>query len=137
MAEKPTSSSTMNKTFGAPSGALAGSNGDQSGSESRMSMLIVPRNGLVTLASVVGACRQCRFGSERRHHPVGVRSSPGALLRARRSNGAASFPGKKSAPGNAGRVPPTTRLDGLRESCPRQGQPDEPEHDLDSPRDGE
>src|SRR4029077_2782483 len=44
MAEKPTSSSTMYTTFGAPTGALAGSNGDQSGSESRMSTLIDPRN---------------------------------------------------------------------------------------------
>ena len=35
----------MYTTFGAPSGALGGSNGDQSGSESRMSTLIVPLNG--------------------------------------------------------------------------------------------
>src|SRR5487761_1447124 len=48
MAEKPTSSSTMYTTFAAPSGALGGSNGDQSGTESRMSMLIVPLNGSLT-----------------------------------------------------------------------------------------
>src|SRR5580692_11391530 len=47
MAENPTSSSTMQTTFGAPSGALAGSNGSQSGVESRMSTLIVPLNGLL------------------------------------------------------------------------------------------
>src|SRR3954454_12345372 len=32
-------------TFGAPSGAFGGSNGDQSGTESRMSTLIFPLNG--------------------------------------------------------------------------------------------
>ena len=35
----------MYTTFGAPAGALGGSNGAQSGSESRMSTLIEPRNG--------------------------------------------------------------------------------------------
>src|ERR1700761_7676557 len=45
MAEKPTSSSTTYTTFGAPSGAFGGSNGVQSGTESRISMLIVPLNG--------------------------------------------------------------------------------------------
>ena len=35
----------MYRTFGAPSGALGGSNGAQSGSESRISTLIVPLNG--------------------------------------------------------------------------------------------
>src|SRR3954464_3185588 len=32
-------------TLGAPSGAFGGSNGDQSGTESRMSVLILPLNG--------------------------------------------------------------------------------------------
>jgi hypothetical protein len=32
-------------TLGAPASAFGGSNGDQSGSESRMSVLIVPLNG--------------------------------------------------------------------------------------------
>src|SRR5580704_3780352 len=45
MAENPTSSSTTYTTFGAPSGALGGSNGVQSGTESRISTLIVPLNG--------------------------------------------------------------------------------------------
>ena len=35
----------MYSTFGAPSGARGGSNGDQSGTESRISMLIVPLKG--------------------------------------------------------------------------------------------
>ncbi len=35
----------MYTTFGAPSGAFGGSNGDQSGSESRMSTLMTPLNG--------------------------------------------------------------------------------------------
>src|SRR5215831_9493823 len=48
MAEYPTSSSTMYTTFGAPSGALDGSNGVQSGSESRISTLIVPLKGSLT-----------------------------------------------------------------------------------------
>src|SRR4051812_26365521 len=52
MAEKPTSSSTTYTTLGAPSGALGGSKGDQSGTESRMSTLILPLNGsLITLSS--------------------------------------------------------------------------------------
>jgi hypothetical protein len=46
MAENPTSSSTMYTTLGAPSGAFGGSKGDQSGTESRMSMLTTPLNGL-------------------------------------------------------------------------------------------
>src|SRR5690242_2472690 len=45
MAENPTSSSTIYTTFGAPSGAFGGSNGAQSGTESRMSVLTVPLNG--------------------------------------------------------------------------------------------
>src|SRR3954452_6820529 len=50
MAEKPTSSSTMYTTFGAPSGALGAWKGDQSGSESRMSTLIVPLNPFATMS---------------------------------------------------------------------------------------
>ena len=38
-------------TFGAPSGALGGSNGPQSGTESRMSTLIWPLNGSGTTPS--------------------------------------------------------------------------------------
>src|SRR3954447_16755484 len=42
----------MYTTFGAPSGAFGGSNGDQSGTESRMSTLILPLNGsLITHSS--------------------------------------------------------------------------------------
>ena len=41
----------MYRTFGAPAGALGGSNGDQSGSESRMSTLMVPSNGLAMSSS--------------------------------------------------------------------------------------
>src|SRR3990170_3019860 len=50
MAEKPTSSRTMYTTLGAPSGAFGGSKGDQSGTESRMSTLIVPLNGSLTMS---------------------------------------------------------------------------------------
>src|SRR3954469_9655881 len=51
MAENPTSSSTTYTTLAAPSGALGGSNGDQSGTESRMSVLITPLNGLPIIGS--------------------------------------------------------------------------------------
>src|SRR3954463_3355769 len=51
IAENPTSSSTAYTTFGAPSGAFAGSNGDQSGTESRMSTLILPLNGTLITVS--------------------------------------------------------------------------------------
>ena len=47
IAEKPTSSSTMYRTFGAPSGATGCRYGSQSGTESRSSTLIVPLNGLL------------------------------------------------------------------------------------------
>src|SRR5262245_25388373 len=47
IAEKPTSSRTISSTLGAPSCALGCSYGPQSGTESLMSMLIVPLNGLV------------------------------------------------------------------------------------------
>jgi hypothetical protein len=40
----------MQSTLGAPPGAVGGSNGDQSGTESRISTLIVPLNGWLTLA---------------------------------------------------------------------------------------
>src|SRR5215472_525780 len=49
MAEKPTSSRTMQTTFGAPPGAFGGSKGDQSGTESLISTLMVPLNGLLTV----------------------------------------------------------------------------------------
>src|SRR3954447_12795874 len=50
IAANPTSSSTAYTTFGAPSGAFGGSNGDQSGTESRMSTFILPLNGLLMMA---------------------------------------------------------------------------------------
>ena len=40
-------------TLGAPSGARGGSNGDQSGTESRMSTLILPLNGTLITRSLV------------------------------------------------------------------------------------
>ena len=46
-APKPTSSHTMNKTFGAPSGAFGCSYGVQSGVELRTSRLMVPLKRLV------------------------------------------------------------------------------------------
>src|SRR3954454_23604381 len=92
MAEKPTSSSTTYTTLAAPSGALGGSKGDQSGTESRMSTLILPLNGLlITLSSVDpvarhpvrDGCAQRRVNPSaaglRAHHPVGTkRCTPGA-----------------------------------------------------------
>src|SRR5580693_1420272 len=48
----------MYSTFGAPYGATGGSNGVQSGSESRMSTLIVPLNGLATMTPVVAVCNR-------------------------------------------------------------------------------
>src|SRR3954449_5356720 len=54
IAENPTSSSTAYTTFGAPSGAFGGSNGDQSGTESRISTLTLPLNGsLITHSSLI------------------------------------------------------------------------------------
>src|SRR3954470_19772356 len=45
----------MYTTFGAPSGALGGSKGVQSGTESRMSVLTTPLNGLPISAPASGA----------------------------------------------------------------------------------
>src|SRR3954452_23865059 len=64
IAENPTSSSTAYTTFGAPSGALGGTNGDQSGTESRMSTLILPLNGTLIMIS---------FGC---HCPLGATPPP-------------------------------------------------------------
>src|SRR5208283_3245485 len=66
-AEKPTSSRTMRTTFGAPAGAFGGSNGLQSGTESRISMLITPWNGLVIAAASLVEPVKCPRG----HPPPG------------------------------------------------------------------
>ena len=67
MAENPTSSSTTKTTLGAPCGATAGWNGDQSGTESRMSTLIVPLTGDRGLAGAFNAQVTRRaFALERR-----------------------------------------------------------------------
>src|SRR3954463_6112755 len=55
IAENPTSSSTTYTTLAAPSGALGGSKGDQSGTESRMSTSILPLNGWLMVAPSVSA----------------------------------------------------------------------------------
>src|SRR5947209_469365 len=47
MAAKPTSSQTIKRTLGAPSGAVGCRYGSQSGLESRISRLTTPLNGLV------------------------------------------------------------------------------------------
>src|SRR5882672_6157699 len=65
MAENPTSSSTMYTTLAAPAGAFGGSNGDQSGTESRMSTLTLPLNG--SLIDVLpGVCRDVRIAAAHR-----------------------------------------------------------------------
>ena len=53
----------MYTTFGAPSGAGGGSNGDQSGTESRMSTLIVPLNCLLTAGPSRSAAPAWPLGS--------------------------------------------------------------------------
>src|SRR3954463_7753741 len=61
----------MYSTFGAPSGAFGGSNGDQSGTESRISTLILPLNGLLICAPLASprfrrprlACRTARHSA--------------------------------------------------------------------------
>src|SRR5512144_2904812 len=55
MAEKPTSSSTMYSTFGAPSGATGCRYGSQSGVESRMSTLITPSKRLPIVSPLSSA----------------------------------------------------------------------------------
>src|SRR5438034_10460440 len=51
MAAKPTSSQTMKRTLGAPSGAVGCRYGSQSGLESRISRLTIPLNCLVKVRS--------------------------------------------------------------------------------------
>ena len=48
----------MYTTLGAPSGAFGGSNGVQSGTESRMSTLMMPLNGLLMMAASLGRNKQ-------------------------------------------------------------------------------
>ena len=59
----------MYTTFGAPSGALGGSNGVQSGTESRISTLIVPLKGSPTThlfrPSALAGFSASRSGGER------------------------------------------------------------------------
>src|SRR3954451_19805743 len=52
IAEKPTSSRTTYRTFGAPCGAIGCVYGAQSGTESLMSMLTMPLNGCFTVSSL-------------------------------------------------------------------------------------
>ena len=79
-APNPVSSHTMKITFGAPSGALGCSYGSQSGTESRMSMLMMPLNGFGTADSCVmsalnggASIKQPPTG----HQAVTTTSSPG------------------------------------------------------------
>jgi hypothetical protein len=65
----------MYTTLGAPSGARGASKGVQSGSESRMSTLMTPLNGLLTSTTIPGSCRSddCLLPASHqtyeRHHP--------------------------------------------------------------------
>src|SRR6516165_833072 len=60
----------MQTTLGAPSGALGGSNGDQSGTESLMSTLTVPLNALpIFPRSVRWVCVVARPEPGARDHP--------------------------------------------------------------------
>ena len=66
IAEKPTSSSTMYRMFGAPSGAIGWVYGPQSGTESLMSMLTTPRNGSPMIPSQWIARNACYTRPEAR-----------------------------------------------------------------------
>ena len=55
----------MNSTFGAPSGAFGGRYGAQSGTESRMSTLILPLNSRAMMHLTV-VVQPTRMGSARR-----------------------------------------------------------------------
>src|SRR5229473_3503437 len=104
MAEKPTSSSTMYTTFGAPSGAFGGSNGDQSGTESRISTLIVPLNGWLTVLSL----------PEVPDPPVPRRAAlghPGGAGGQRQAQGHHQLRGRRHDPGQA-----DLRRDGAQDS---------------------
>ena len=63
IAENPTSSSTMYRTLGAPSGAIGWRYGSQSGTESLMSTLTTPRNG-AAIGCSSSALRRNRTGDE-------------------------------------------------------------------------
>src|SRR3954453_2775200 len=81
IAEKPTSSRTMYRTFGAPSGAAGWRDGSQSGTESRSSTSILPLNCL--LIAVSFGSRVCRaLGCGRQRH----RSAQGDERRCRHSD---------------------------------------------------
>src|SRR4051812_9317740 len=71
IAEKPTSSSTTYSTLGAPSGALGCSYGAQSGTESRMSVLMVPLNGVAMEDPSNEVSADLPLRSE--HHRAGMR----------------------------------------------------------------
>src|SRR6266571_7219640 len=64
MAAKPTSSQTMKRTLGAPSGAVGCRYGSQSGLESRISRLTTPLNGLVMVRSPLISHTRLNYDSQ-------------------------------------------------------------------------
>src|SRR6266576_3916865 len=91
MAENPTSSSTIYTTFDAPSGAFGGSNGAQSGTESRISTLTVPLN--CSLTSPLLCQKTC--------HWFRLGRPPGREPPQRRPHGPPAAPGGCCPPGHA------------------------------------
>ncbi len=77
IAENPTSSSTMYTTLGEPSGAIGCRYGSQSGTESLMSMLMVPLNGVVMvhLGRVTARDLERRVADSRCRHPGWVNNA--------------------------------------------------------------
>jgi hypothetical protein len=73
IAPNPTSSQTIIRTLGAPSGAFGCRNGSQSGTESRMSTLTTPLNGFgMALPLVVGQVLRTQPGPRgSADHPCG------------------------------------------------------------------
>src|SRR5271165_6905279 len=62
-AARPVSSKSTNRMFGAPSGALGGRYGSQSGVESRTSNLMTPLNSLLIFSLLTWSGRGSRVGT--------------------------------------------------------------------------
>src|SRR2546430_17572668 len=103
----------MYMTLGAPSGAFGGSNGDKSGAESRMSMLILPLNGPLMIWLLASAVAP---GVQQSHRRAVLRHSCTPLRRA------SPQPDDGHAPGRIGSRIVKRRVDPRRSEERRVGK---------------
>src|SRR6266581_2364513 len=107
----------MYTTFGAPTGAFGGSNGAQSGTESRISTLITPRNSLEAISDLLCSLVIRTQRGRGRHRPAQPRPYPSPVPKGRRQSRSCHAPDACAPPcqGDPGALlpglhPPVQRL---------------------------